>query len=256
MKRWNKRRAWIALALVAAFLVLCGFSASQTRVYDYDGLYDESQRERLEQLLYETSAQLKCELAIVTVSDYDGKSSMEFADDFYDQQELGREFDETGFLLLINMSERELYISNGGEAPRYFTDSMIDEMVSEIGSRLADYDYVAAAEWFVDYVDENMWQESESEDASFPWWAQLLVAMLISGVIVGCMTIRQGMKMTVGGADYMKNHKPDVLSHSDVFLRTTTVKHVIEKDSSSGSGGGSTHTSSSGHTHGGGGGKF
>lgn len=36
------------------------------------------------------------------------------------------------------MNERELYISNAGEAPNYFTDDMIDEMVSSIGSYLAD----------------------------------------------------------------------------------------------------------------------
>lgn len=240
------------------FLSLCGFSSKTKRVYDYDDLYTDEDEEELEELLYETSKDLKCELIIVTVDDYDGKDSMNFADDFYDDHEFGAEFDDTGFLLLINMDRRELYISNAGEAPNYFKDSMIDEMVSSIGNYLANENYLGAAEWYVEYVDENMWDTNYNESGlkrmMSEWWVQLLSAAVVSAIIVGCLTYSNKSKMTVNSNTYLSKSGCNVLQSSDNYIRTSTVSHEIE--SSSSSGGGSTHTSSSGKTHGGGGGTF
>ena len=255
-KKKNKYKKITILAILAAvFISICGFSENDQRVYDYEDLYTEEQEQNLEQKLYETSKDLKCELAIVTVDDFDGKSSQDYADDFYDEHKFGTDFDETGFLLVINMNERELYISNAGEAPNYFTDDMIDEMVSSIGSYLADSDYIGAANWFISYVDKNMWEVNYNEGIMSNWVVQLFIAIVVSGIIVLVLAHGNKSKMTVGSATYMKDNKSKVLQKSDLFIRTTTVSQKIESSSNSG-GGGSTHTSSSGSTHGGGGGKF
>lgn len=255
MNRLKIKKISVLAVLILLLLSICGFSADAQRVYDYDDLYTEEEEAELETLLYETSEELKCELAIVTVNDYDGKDSMNYADDFFDEHNIGGEVNDTGFLLLINMSERELYISNAGEAPSYFTDSMIDKMVSEIGSRLAEYDYMDAAEWYVDYVSQNMWEEHHNEDGVMnKWWVQLLVAAVVSVIIVLCLARNNKTKMTVNSRTYLKDNRNNVLESADSYIRTATTSHRIE--SSSSSSGGSTHTSSSGTTHGGGGGKF
>lgn len=249
------RKIALLPVLILLLLSICGFSADTQRVYDYDDLYTDEEEAELETLLYETSEELKCELTIVTVKDYEGKDSMNYADDFYDEHNFGEEVDSTGFLLLINMSERELYISNAGEAPSYFTDGMIDNMVSEIGSRLASYDYMGAAEWYVDYVSDKMWETNYNEDGVMnKWWVQLLVAGVASAIIVLCLAHGNKTKMTVNSRTYLKGNKNNVLESADRYIRTATTSHKIE--SSSSGGGGSTHTSSSGNTHGGGGGKF
>lgn len=258
MVRQKIKRFMAACVLAVLFTGLCGFSSDTQRLYDYDDLYSDEEEQQLEELLYETSEDLKCELAIVTVEDYDGKNSMAYADDFYDEHEFGAEVDYTGFLLLVNMHERELYISNAGEAPDYFTDDMIDKMVASIGNYLADEDYMGAATWYVDYIEDEMWETNYNE-GSFKgimsqWWAQLLVAVVVAAIIVLCLAHKNKTKMTANAYTYLKDQKGNILQSSDHYIRTSTVSHKIE--SSSSGGGGSTHKSSSGRSHGGGGGKF
>lgn len=250
----NKKLVLFCVVLLFALVCLCGFTTKgEQRVFDYSNVYTSNEIEKLEQLCQKTAEEIKTDIVIVTTDDFEGKTATEYADDFYDSHSFGAGSDRTGILLLFNMKEREIAISDCGKAIEYFSDSMIDDMIEEIGDELGDKKYMGAARQFVDYVKTHMWHEEPGVMDSV--FAKLFVAVIVSGIIVALLAYQHKPKMSVDARTYLKDRQNHVLQHSDIYLRTSTTSHTIQSSSDS-SRGGSTHTSSSGTTHGGHSGKF
>lgn len=273
----------LIIVLLVSSLLLCGFSEpAKNRIYDYADLYTGAEEVELQMLCMEAAIEIESDFVIVTTEDFEGKTATEYADDFYDYNGFGYGPDATGFVLVFNMEERELAVSNCGDAIDYFSDDMIDEMIYTIGRFLADEDFMGAAEWYVEYVEENMWSEQYEEvwnsyaddfeeeygdietdgyinEGSVEDFAMmLLIPTVIAAVVVVIIAFGHKSKMNVGSRTYMRNKQNNILARSDRFIRTTTVARKIESSSggSGGSRGGSTHRSSSGRSHGGGSGRF
>ena len=114
----NKKRNFsVILLLLVSALLLCGFSEpDQQRIYDYADYYTDEEENELQELCSEAAEELESDFVIVTTEDFEGKTATEYADDFYDYNGFGYGADATGFLLVFNMEERELAVSNCGEA--------------------------------------------------------------------------------------------------------------------------------------------
>ena len=91
-------------------------------VDEADLLTDEEEADILEQL-DEISERQECDVAVVTVDGLDGKSAMEYADDFYDYNGYGFGEEKDGILLLVSMEERDWYISTCGFGITALTDA-------------------------------------------------------------------------------------------------------------------------------------
>lgn len=287
----------LLIMTLLASLLLCGFGSYQEgaqRVYDDADLLTEAEEEQLQQAIESRINKCSLDIIVVTTNDAQGKSAMAYADDFYDEHEFG--YGDTygpGVLFLIDMDNREFYISTAGQAIADFTDGEIDQMLDEIYPWMVDGAYFDACREFLEQVDlhadndetaqngyydkdtdtfvEYTYEELQAQRRKAAMarilspggiFGRLLIAMGIGAVGVLIMRINVNRNKIPGGRVYMKPGSEHVYQHYDHKLNTTVSKRHIPRNnntggSRSGGGGGggfsSSHTSSGGRSHGGGG---
>ena len=234
-------------------------------VDEADLLTDEEEADILEQL-DEISERQECDVAVVTVDGLDGKSAMEYADDFYDYNGYGFGEEKDGILLLVSMEERDWYISTCGFGITALTDAGIEYVADEFLPMLSDGDYSDAFEKYAELCDNFITQARTGEPydvgnlpkgtvPAFWIFVDLLIGFVIA-LIIG-MIKKSALKSVVKNTqaqDYMVSGSMVLTKNWDHLVNKTVTTRKIERNENSG--GSSTHTSSSGRTHGGGGGKF
>jgi len=243
------------------------------RVEDGADLLTDEEEQTLIEKLDSISANQLLDVVVVTTNTTNGKSPMEYADDFFDYNGYGMGEDKDGVLLMIDMGQRDYWISTSGYGIEAFTDAGIAYIGEQIVGSLGDGDYMSAFELFADLCDDfvtqakkgNPYDVSHMPKAPFNkglcFWISLFIGFVLSAIV---NMILQAQLKTVAkensAANYVKAGSL-VVTHSYESMRGRRVIHeVIESDSDddtrSGGGGSSTHISSSGRSHGGGGGKF
>lgn len=282
MKKIKFILVFISILLATSpYKTLASYSDEQ-RIFDYSDLFTAEEEEHLEELSSTIGAQVQTDILIVTIDDAKGKTSMEYADDFYDEGAYGYEESYgTGVFLLIDMDNREAWISTSGDAIDHFSERRIDATLDDIFIYLPEGDYYNSALSFMENVEYymeslpsssngNEYNPDAYSDTDFYYdnqkkesilknpWICLGIAVAIGGVIVLIMISSAKSKMTAGGRSYVEPGSFSINSRRDTFLRTSTITRKIETNKSSGGGssGGGRHTSSSGRSHGGGGRKF
>lgn len=268
-----KRRAVSAAVVLLFFLLLvCPWTlASSQRVFDEAGLLTPSEISSLEEQIAQLTGELGLDLVVVTTEDTQGKSSRDYADDYYDQGGFGMEEDKSGVLFLIDMDNRQAYLSTCGAGIDYFTDYRIDRTLDAIIPKLSNQDYAGAVEEFLiktqDYVRAGVPDDAYRYDEetgkvtkkrSFPSWQQILlfagIAVVVGGAASGIVAAKYKFRYKDNTYPYQENSRLHLTNRQDIFIRRYVTSHRIESNSSGGHGGGSsTHSSSGGTTHGGGG---
>lgn len=262
------------LTLVICSAMLMGF-ARNDKVYDEAGLLSSDEIRALQERCLKIAEEKELDIVIVTTDDAQGKSSRDYADDFFDYNDFGYEKPMgTGIIYLIDMDNREGCVSTSGDAIDYFTDNRIYQITGNIQPYLANARYYESAEIFLNYVelfmgdlpDENAGYASDVGKKGFhvdftEVMIYLFIAVIIGGVSVFIMVHNAGGKVTVNSRTYLNPNTVKFKQKRDVYTHTTTTSRTISDDSNSHSGGGfsggsSTHVSSSGNTHGGGSCKF
>lgn len=151
----TKRICGLSLLLVFLLALLPGVLAAgadtQQRVFDFAALLTESEAAALEEEIAALSGELGVDLAVATTDD-NPQSAQEYADDFYDAHGFGVGGDGTGALLLIDMENREYYISTKGQMISRLTDSRIDNILDEMEPDMKAGDYSQAIAIFLDQV--------------------------------------------------------------------------------------------------------
>jgi len=259
------------MLLLTVFVVGANASATTPKVYDEAMLFSQMEKEALEQRAVEISERLKQDIVIVTINDNQGKTSQEYADDFYDGNGFGYGENYDGLLLLINMDDREVYISTCGRAIQYFTDARIESILDNVYTYLADGNYSDGARVFLDEVEyyvekgipSNQYTQNQSgvpsSEREMGLGKRILIYLLISfgigGISVGIMAINNKGKSSTNENTYLESNSFNIINSQDHHVNTT-VTHVTINTNSGGSGKSTTHRSSSGRSHGGGGRKF
>jgi uncharacterized protein len=213
------------------------------------------------------------DVGIVITDALDGKSSMVYADDYYDYNGFGVDSQNSGLLLLINMADREVWISTTGRAIDYFTDSRIEEMIGNITRHLKNGDYDKACNTFLDdvayYANEGIPSGQYRVDQGSVYYGETTtygqralgllvnpivysVALVISIAATFGVTLLNKGRNTTNYKTYELAGSFDLRRSEDTYLREHLTRTKIEKSSSSSS----THSGSSGTSHGGGGGRF
>ncbi len=267
------------------------------RVYDYADLFSYSEEEALEEYALSIEEDAETEFYVLTIDDAEGKSAMEYADDFGDNGAFGYEKEYgTYVVMLIDMDNREVWISTSGRAIEYLNDSRIDKTLDAMFAYVPDGDYYEAAEVYLqfaykymlsepsndynDYYDDKYYPDDDYnyddtyyyDDGHYynktePFEIVLICfigSAVISGIILFIMASSAKTKMTAGSTTYMNGNGLKINQRSDIYTHTTTVKRRIESNNSShggssvhrSSGGSSVHRSSGGRSHGGGGRRF
>ena len=268
--------------LMAAVLMLgCGSSsvisvkaAQEGNVYDYASLLTDSEMQSLNEDIEALEEESGWNVYAVTTNDAEGKSAVAYADDFFDSHSSEQ---EDGVALLIDMDNREITISTGGEAIRYLTDSRIDSILDDAYTDISDGRYGACFETMLDGVtgyyhagnpDGQYNYDTETGEISVHRElaiTELLIALavaigagaLVYGIVVG----KYRLKFNTDRYDFRNNGRVKLIVKEDNFINQTVTHRHIPKQTSSGGGGGSsnrssTHRSSRGRSHGGGCRKF
>lgn len=282
--------------LFSVFLLLClcislscaAFADNNQLLYDYEELLDISESDSIAAALDDLSREYGMTVAILTVDSFDGKSAEEYADDFYDDNGLGTGEGGDGLILLVSMAERKWHISTKGYAIYAFPDYYLDSIGEDIVPYLADGDYLAAFETFIDdcrsymaedmeeegyderrdeYSDKDFYDFPETEKNSGPRfiWIPIAIGVGLIIALVSMSIMKRGMKsvrMQAAASDYIRSGSFSLSESRDVFLYTTVSKTPKPKDNDGhggmGAGGhfSSTHMSGGGSIHGGRGGSF
>lgn len=259
------------------------------RVYDQAGLFSEEEQQKLDQDIRSLQKTLDMDVALVTTRDAEGKTAEQYADDFYDRNGLGKGEDYSGVLFLMDMDNRELYISTCGRMIRILTDERIGSMLDSAVSYMADQDYTGCAiklfedtrHWYEKGIEEGQYNADRDTGEVSPYeggrkrsirWYEWLLAFGVSVFCAGgvCRKVKSDYAMEQErkqASGYHMAYRADACFHfrnqSDVLSDSHVTRQVIPRNIHTGHGGGAghsgrstTHTAGSGRTHGGGGRKF
>lgn len=274
--REKNRKSRIFLFVVCVMVsVFCVFPvrASAQSVYDQAALFTPEQIQQLETKIAEQEERIAYDVVIVTTNDAEGKSSMEYADDFYDAHGFGTGEKKSGVLLLLDMDNREIWISTCGDMIDILTDRRIESVLDAVYPNMAQQNYENAAEQFLEKTESFVRQGVEKGQYRFDTEQkrkkmtvpQALgigfgTGAVLSGIASLVIVLRYRGKRGSEEYAYRQNADMRIIRREDRFLNRTVVHRRIPKETydggSSSHGQSSVHHSDSGQTHGGGGRKF
>ena len=257
-----------------------GIDESLPRVVDSATLLEPEEIAALEGRLVPLIKQYDMDIAIVTREGLDGKTPMEYADDFFDYGGYGwREYSTddittgSGVMLLVEMEQSDIWITTKGRGMSVFGESEIEALVDLITPEFGDGQYYDAFLSFLGHVERYLENYSgryndnyyNDDDNNYYWQGStgfsfntgVFIVVLIIGLIIA-LAVVSGMKkkhntIRIAQAAHSYQQRFDLTERQDIFLYSNTTRTKIPEPSESGSGG---HISSSGSSHGGGGGSF
>ncbi|HHV30451.1 MAG TPA: TPM domain-containing protein [Clostridium sp.] len=269
-----KKTSVSLLAVLFSIFILCiaqigVYAENSNNVIDYLNYLTDSEITNLQADIDSIKNTYGLDVVIVITDNTDGKSSRDFADDFFDYNGYGIGRDYSGLLMLINMQDREVWISTSGEAIDIFTNSRISTMEDNIIGPLSNAKYYNACRTFISdvksyanagvprgqYRVESDMTYADKVSRTIKSLPVYIVALIISVGSTLVLSFSSKGKVTINSSTYEENGSFVLSERRDDYIRESTVKTKIER-SSGGSQKSSTHTSSSGRTHGGGGKKF
>jgi uncharacterized protein len=269
-------RRMILAGFAAAILFISWTSleakAEKLLAVDSAAIFSSSEKSDLENALTGLSNQYSMDIVIVTTNDADGKSSRDYADDYFDYNGYGIGADRDGILLLMDFDNREVYISTSGKGIRYLTDARIESILDDIfDAGFADGRYLEGAEAFIastssflaQGIPEGQYNEDEGANS----------ISLFDGLIGAAASGASGLGYFATTRKRYKGHPAPLAFNfrdsslvelgiaSDNLINEYTTSRIIPVAPVRSSGGGSmgrstTHRSGSGRSHGGGGRKF
>jgi len=278
--------------MIAAAMIwsVCGYGmivfAQEQRVFDQADLFSEEEEQALEDQIAEIKSRARLDLVVVTTEDAQGKASRSYADDFYDTGGFGIGKNYDGMLFLIDMDNREIYISTAGAMQRFLTDSRIESMLDHAYDYVQRGDYAGAAtqamedaeSWYHKGIPggQYLYDEETGEISRYHSirWYELLFALGVAGFCGwgACIKVRREYAMKRehqqaagyhlayrANARFAFRNQGDRLADSFVtqqVIPRTRVSSGGHSGRSTGSGRSTVHRSGSGRSHGGGGRRF
>lgn len=218
-----------------------------------DILTDEEEAYFLERCQAFTD-EYKCEIAILTITDLEGKTAQEYADDFYDYNGYGYGENKDGLLCLYldgEEGQRNATLTTSGTAQMNIGDDEIEDILLAIAGSAKFGEFKDAFDWYIDLSEEAV----KPVPPLFWLLICLAVGMVIGLIITNSMASKNySVHKKETAADYVREGTLMITGRNDIF-RNTRVNVTPKPKNSSGKSSdsnGSTHTSSSGRSHGGG----
>ena len=275
MVRLIDKNKKIVVIIIFMVIMLCNtifVSATKQLVFDEAGLLSQEQVIKLEAEANDLADTYNMDIVITTTNNTDGKSSREYADDYFDYGGfgVGNEFD--GILFLIDMDNREAYISTSGIGIKYLTDERIESVLDEVfESGLSNGDYFGASLGFLNGtktylqrgIPSDQYNEPEGSSPNKLSIVDILIGLVggttTGGIFYGTTKSKYKLKNPGNPFSYKSNSIVNITPEEDKLIDTFVTNRIIPKPAntnSSSSGKSTTHRSSSGRSHGGGGRKF
>ena len=251
MKRF--RLFFAAICLCVIFGITTHASAAEPLVYDDADLLTAEEEAALQQYAESFKETWGMNFLVATTADAGGKSTMEYADDFYDAR-FPEVSEEDGVLYLIDMDHREIYLSTCGKAIEKLSDAEIEKILDAAYACAAAGDYYGTFEAFFEETDHQLQpMRITLGEAIFAFVAALIPA----GITMGVVKAKYQLKFEDFHYDAYTDATVSLSVKSDHLInKIVTHRRIPKNTGDSGGGGSSSHTSSSGRSHGGGGRSF
>lgn len=274
MRKMTANARVFPLVLAGLFLLLffgcsTGFAETVT-IDDRAGLFSEEQIQTLQQEAAKIDEKIKGRTFIVTTTEY--IQSPEKFSDQYLLKAIGP--DENGSVLLLDMGNRELYVSTSGNMIDYVSDSRKNSMLDDIQEDMRSASYFNAAETYFSnlstFVDKGVpggHYRVDRETGKITRYKTLTIleaiialvaALILSGVFFVLMKLKYQLKFGTYKYPYKEKSSLQLTDREDKLINSFVTTRRIPKPSNNGGGGGggSTTHSSGGGTFGGGGRSF
>lgn len=238
------------------------------RLVDTAGLLDGADRAALLSRLDEISERQRVDVVVVTVNELEGKTPMQYADDFYDYNGYGYGRAKDGVLLLVSMADRDWWISTTGYGITAFTDAGMDYISEQFLPAMSSGEYMEAFTCFTDCCDEFITEAKAGQPydighmpkgpfrLGYSVFVALVAGLIVAVVVTACMKGQlKSVRSQPGASSYVKDGSMNVTESREIFLYSNLSRREKPKNNTS-RGGSRTHTSSSGRSHGGRGGRF
>ena len=271
----------IIMIPVLSLLLLCAaiwtpekVNAEVYYVYDEADLLSDAEEADLDNQIYSLIESTGWNIYAVTIDDAQGFTTAEFADAIYEEW---AGIDTDGFLVLIDMDNREIYLSTSGIVIRYVYDERVESVLDTGFSYISNGEYanclsemIGSVEYYYgEGIPEDQYNYDVETGAISEYnvltWTEAVPVLLLAAL--AGFGIYKGIARSykLNGTDYEYQYSKygnlNLIKQEDHFLRQSVVHQRIQTNSGSSGGGGSshrssTHRSSGGGTHGGGGRSF
>jgi uncharacterized protein len=273
MKKFNNHKVLPLLAIIMLVVSVVSFkpipayaadtseSAVTQHIYDEAGLLSSSEKEELEQKCIDSGDAAGVEIMILTHDDPNAIYAEDYIEDFEDQLPVGDRV-----YLLVDMSNRVVFMEGYGAAETYIHSKRIDTIIEEITPFLSEGNYYDAFSTYIDRSAGYMGDDSEintdhdysvgtpqNDNPNAPYydetwpddygkpqnttkslltnvWVQLLAAIVIGIITVSIMAAGSGGRMTAGGATYMDQNQSGLIGRRDDYIRTHVTRVPKPKD--------------------------
>lgn len=224
-------------------------------VIDRADVLTTAQETALNAELSALSDEKNADFVVLTVSSLEGKSSLDFADDYFDYNGYGRGEDRSGMLLLFKTGadgDRDIALSTSGALYDCVTDKDSDDFLDSIIPWLMTVEYEEAFSLFVRFAEEEA--DEIGKIKTLPWTYVpicLLIGFAVSFIILKIQTASHKSVRKERDAQYYVRRDALVLTASRDRFLYRNVKKIPKQTQSSSSSGTSGRISSSGARHGG-----
>lgn len=242
------------------------------KIYDFSGVLTKEEEDTLREQMNAFTEKTNMDIIIVVdrVPYSSDSKNEEYASDFYDYNDFGMNYNNSGVLLFRNTYEPDPYfnIYTFGDCQLYFDYDRLENTLDSIYSPLHSGDYTYGFKLFVEKmeyyynsgiapakkhftVDENGYLV---EHFHINWFITLGGALLITVITISSMVSKNKMirKASTAG-EYLNKESYKVTHKQDIFVTSHTTSYTTS--SSSGGGGGHSSGGSSGGGHSSGGGR-
>lgn len=200
----KKRAVSVFLALTLCLMTCLAMAipsfaeSTLPRLVDNADLLTTSEETALLEQLDEISESQQADVVIVTTNTLDGKTPMEYADDFFDYNGYGYGVNRDGVLLLVSMEDRDWWISTSGYGITAFTDAGIDYIGDQFVGYLSDGEYAEGFSRYAELCDEFFTQAKSGAaydvgtlpNEPFDFLTNSIYAVIMGLVLAGLITGR------------------------------------------------------------------
>ncbi|MBQ8783907.1 MAG: TPM domain-containing protein [Clostridia bacterium] len=274
-----KKSVSLILSLIIC-LSLLSFTASaeSPNIVDNADLLTSQQEYLLETTTDVIRDDYSFEVVVVTVNSTEGMSAQDYADDFYDYNGYGVDDENSGVLFLVDMGERNWFISTSGKGIELIADGELDYIEQEIIPYLSQGDYATCFSEFIstcdeileldangenfaqnygydteqDYFyadeyypyDDGYYDNGYSQPQSFNIFKNIIIALVIGFVIalIIVMSMKGKLKSVrakSGAADYVVPGSMNLTQSDERFLYRHVTRTPRQQNNSNGRSGGS-----------------
>lgn len=264
--RMRKKTGYLLLMLLLLLVPVSAW-ADKTTVDDQAGLFSQEEEQKLTDRIVELTTDWNMDFVVVTTEDAEGKTSEEYADDYYDYNG----YAEDGALYLIDLDNGSVWISTAGKMIRYLTDERIDGVIDAGYDNLKAKNYAdgilemlnETENYLEDGIPSNQYNyDTETGKISryrsitvYEAMGAAVIALLCGGGSAATVLGSYRLKRKTYRYPYESQAKVHFTRRDDQFRHRSITQRRIPREPPSGGGGGqsSVHTSGSGTSHGGGG---